>query len=160
MAMRANILIGALAIGLAGCSSDPASEPPVELKGGLYQVSAHGGTVVELKGADKRSAEICFAPESASALPGEPLAHLIPSWDGCDTHNDPPRGNAMSGSRNCPGGEGHERHQSMHLAFTGRHTADTFDIAGAVTQGDDEGNGVMHLGSGDFAISGKRVGDC
>ena len=141
------------------CSADPATEPPVDLKPGLYQVTLGGGTVVELK-AGGRQAEICFAADNALALPSDPISHIIPDWDGCTTRHDEPRGNAMSGERTCPGGEGYRRKKSMRMAYSGSHGTEDFRIDGEVTQGDDEGGGVSHLGSGPFRITGTRVGEC
>ena len=48
----------------------------------------------------------------------------------------------------------------MTATFAGSHTADSFEIRGTVAQGDDENASVMHLGSGDFTLTGKRIGDC
>ena len=150
----------AVVLGLAGCARpDPAAEAPVDLLPGLYQVTLGGGTVVELR-SGSRQAEVCFAPDNALAFPGDPVSHLIPDWEGCTTSHDDPRGNAMSGLRNCPGGEGHQRRQSMRMSFVGSHSTDRFTIDGEVRQGDDEGGGISHLGSGVFRISGKRIGEC
>jgi hypothetical protein len=46
------------------------------------------------------------------------------------------------------------------MTYTGSHTADSFRMEGTLSQGHDEGGGVMHLGSGDFVITGKRIGEC
>ena len=153
-------LIMMAALGLAGCAaSDPATEVPVDLLPGSYQVTLGGGTIVELK-AGGRQAEVCFATDNALAFPSDPVSHLIPDWDGCTTTHDDPKGNAMSGLRNCPGGEGYRRKTSVRMRYAGSHGTDDFTIDGEVSQGDDEGGGVSHLGSGPFQIKGKRVGEC
>ena len=153
-------LLAMAATGLAACTQpDPAAEVPVDLLPGLYRVTLGGGTVVELK-AGGRQAEVCFAPDNASAFPSDPISHLIPDWDGCTTANDAPKGNAISGLRNCPGGQGHKRRQSMRMRYAGSHGTEDFAIEGEVSQGDDEGGGVSHLGSGPFTLSGKRIGNC
>jgi len=155
-----NLMCVMVALGLAGCASpDPATEMPVDLLPGLYQVTLGGGTVVELK-AGGRQADVCFATDNALAFPGDPVSHLIPDWPGCTTTADDPKGNAISGLRNCPGGEGHQRKTTMRMSYAGSHGTDEFRIDGEVTQGDDEGGGVMRLGSGPFRISGKRIGEC
>ena len=154
------ISVAALVLGLAGCSaSDPATETPVDLRPGLYQVSVGGGTIVELK-PRYSSGEACFAADNALAFPRDSVSHLIPDWDGCSTTHDDPKGNAISGVRNCPSGAGYKRKMSVRMEYQGSHSSDAFTINGHVSMGDDEGGGVMHLGSGDFRITGKRIGDC
>lgn len=49
---------------------------------------------------------------------------------------------------------------SMRAAFSGSHTTESFELKGQVTQCNQEGGGVMNLGSGEFSITGNRVGDC
>ena len=143
----------ALSLLLAGCTPDPASEPPVELLPGLYEVRVGGGTLVRLP-SDERTARICFDPVDAMTFPKTPLFPTIGDWDSCTESPDEPRGNAISGKRQC------DRKSPMTVAYSGSHSADSFDLRGTVTQGDDEGGGVMRLGSGDFSIEGKRIGDC
>ena len=154
------VIVAALMMGLAGCAAkDPATEKPVDLLPGLYQLSVGGGTIVELKPAFA-SGQACFAADNAAAFPTDSVSHLIPDWDGCTTNHDDPKGNAISGLRTCAGGEGHKRKMSVRMEYRGSHSTDAFRIDGHVSMGDDEGGGVMHLGSGDFMIAGKRIGDC
>lgn len=148
--MKRVILLSLL---LSGCARDPASEPAVELLPGLYEVRVGGGTVVRLP-SDRRTAQICFWPPDALTFPKNPLYPTIGDWDGCSDTLDEPLGNAISGKRRC------DRKAPMTVAYAGSHTTDSFELRGTVTQGDDEGGGVMRLGSGDFSIRGKRVGDC
>ena len=145
---------------LAGCAAkDPATEKPVDMLPGLYQLTIGGGTIVELKPAFA-SGQACFALDNALAFPTDSVSHLIPDWDGCTTTHDDPKGNAISGLRNCPGGEGHKRKTSVRMQYRGSHTTDSFTIRGHVSMGNDETEQVMHLGSGDFMLDGKRVGEC
>ena len=142
---------------LSGCSGgrDPASEPPVDLQAGLYNVSVGGGTVVEMKKGG-RSGEICLDSYGAQTLPDDPLARIVGSWSGCSTNVDPRKGNALSGTRKCA-----ERAMPMTATYQGSLTPDSFEIHGSVAQGrGDETASKMHLGSGDFTITGKRVGEC
>ena len=145
--------IVAATIFVAGCSSDPATEAPVALEAGLYEVTVGGGTLVEFK-SGKRTEQICFWSADAVTFPTNPLVHTIGEWDNCTSQLDEPRGNAISGARLC------DRKAPMTVAYSGSHTTNSFDIRGTVTQGSGEGGGVMRLGSGDFAIVGKRVGNC
>jgi Protein of unknown function (DUF3617) len=144
----------AFALLLSGCAQDPASEPPVELQPGLYQVAVGGGTVVRLP-SDQRSDQICLSPPDAIDFAKSPLYPTIGVWDGCSETSEEPKGNAISGKRECL-----DRKTPMTAAFAGSHTADTFEIRGTVAQGSDENSSVMRLGSGDFSITGKRIGDC
>ena len=150
--MRSLFAVAAL-LWLAGCSN-PKTEAPDDLAPGLYEVTLGGGTMIELA-SHERTDRICFAPENTLALPREPLSHIVKQWDGCSDEAAEPTGNAFSGARRCP-----NRKTPVNVEYTGTHGTDSFKIEGAVTQGSDEGGGVMHLGSGDFSISGKRVGDC
>lgn len=154
---RMMVWLAALA-GVAGCSS-PETEKPVDLQPGLYEIAVGGGTIVELA-SGKRTDRICFQSDNAAAFPREPLSHIIEHWDGCSDELTDPKGNAISGARKCAGGEGHRRKTSVLAKYSGSHSTDSFKIEGAVSQGDDEGGGVMHLGSGSFSITGHRVGDC
>lgn len=138
---------------LAGCSN-PEAEVPVDLAPGLYEVTLGGGTMIALK-SKQRSDRICFAPENSFAFPREPLSHILPQWDGCADEAQPPVGNAIRGARRCP-----DRKTPVDIQYAGSHSADAFKIEGTVAQGSGEGGGVMRLGSGDFSISGTRVGDC
>ena len=143
----------ALALLLAGCGRDPASEQPVELQPGLYEVTVGGGTVVRLR-SDQRTDQICLSPPDAIDFPKSPLYPIIGGWDDCTETPDEPRGNAISGKRQC------DRKAPMTVAYTGSHTTDSFELRGAVTQGSDENASVMRLGSGEFSITGRRITDC
>ena len=151
--LRSRVVVGLIAL-TTGCARDPATEPPVDMQAGLYEVTLGGSTVVELK-VEGRKTQVCLDSYDASQFPHDPLLHLVPPWDGCSTQLDEPRGNAISGKRLCE-----DRKTPMSAAYTGNHTADSFEITGMVTQGTDENASVMHLGSGDFSLIGKRVGDC
>lgn len=143
----------AFALALSACSS-PETETPVALQAGLYEVTLGGGTLVELKSGE-RTAQVCLDETAAHYFPTDPLAPLIERWENCVTESEPPKGNAIVGARQC-----NKRAMPMRAAFTGSHTTDSFELKGEVTQSDDEGGGVMHLGSGEFSLTGKRIGDC
>lgn len=143
---------------VAGCSN-PQSETPVLLQPGLYEVTVGGSSIVQLE-SGVRTASICFGPDHALALPKDSLSHIVGEWDGCSDMPGDPKGNAIGGSRTCEAGAGHRRKQSVLVTYSGSHSTDSFDVEGMVSQGDDEGGGIMHLGSGDFSITGRRMGDC
>src|SRR3954471_20760385 len=85
---------------LFACSSDPASEAPVELRTGMYQVNIGGGTIVDLSHG-RQSGEICLDPSQTSELPGDPLQVLTGSWSDCLAQIEPRKGNAIGGTRTC-----------------------------------------------------------
>jgi hypothetical protein len=171
MRLRIPGLVSAVTMALGGCSemgsppgseaSDPKAafdaaslETPVSLTAGRYEISLGGGTLIELK-SRSRTAEMCLNSYDATQFPKDPLSWTVEPWETCSTEVNPATGNAMSGARVC-----RERKMPMTASYTGTHNADSFRIDGVVKQSDDENASVMHLGSGNFTITGKRVGDC
>ena len=154
------------AILIAGCSPNSASgrqqepkpnphaaaERPVALNPGLYEVSIGGGTMVRLP-SGAYNGKLCFSAADADAFAQRPFAHIFPEWAGCSTVDDP-KGNAIRGKRTC------ESRLPAWISYAGSHDANSFIIVGSVAQGHDETPMVLHLGSGDFTIVGKRTGAC
>lgn len=126
----------------------------MEMQAGLYEVALGGSTVVELKSGE-RTSRVCLDASAANNFPTDPLTHLVEPWERCVSELEPPIGNAIRGARRCD-----QRKMSMRAAFSGSHTTESFELKGQVTQGSQEGGGVMNLGSGEFSITGNRVGDC
>jgi hypothetical protein len=150
-----SLFLGLFALCAQGCStSDPATEQPVVMQAGLYDVTLGGSTVVALK-SEGRTTQVCLDSSGAAQFPIDPLGPLVKAWSTCSSQLDEPRGNAMSGKRMC-----RERKTPMTATYTGSHTVDSFKIEGKVTQGADETEEMMRLGSGDFSLLGKRVADC
>lgn len=131
-----------------------ALEAPLELQPGFYELRLGGSTVVELRSAT-RTDQICLDSYGATHFSKDPLGWTIEPWETCSNELDPPQGNAMSGARKCE-----QRGMPMIARYTGTHTTDSFKIHGFVSQGTGENEQIMHLGSGDFSISGTRIGDC
>jgi len=129
-------------------------EEPVTLLPGLYELRLGGGTLVELR-SGTRTDRVCLDSYAAGRVPVDPLGATMEPWETCTDELDPPRGNAMSGARRCT-----QRRTPMIARYTGTHSADAFKVAGSVAQGTGENQQVMRLGSGDFSITGKRIGDC
>ena len=127
-----------------------ASEAPVALKPGVYHVAIGGGTMVKLA-SGAYDGELFFSAEDADAFPHHPLRHIFPEWPACSSVDDEPRGNALKGKRTCGG------RLPAWINYRGSHTGDSFVIEGSVAQGHDESSRAMHLGSGDFTITGERV---
>jgi hypothetical protein len=146
-------LLCACAVLVAGCSSNPETETPVQLLPGSYEVMAGGGTMVTLRGGERRGL-ICIGADSATMFKSDPLAQVTADWEDCSDEYADPKGNALSGTRRC------DRKTPVLVTYTGSHTADSFEFKGTVSQGSDETGAVMRLGSGDFTVTGKRKGDC
>lgn len=146
---------------LAGCSGGAVDEAPVDLSPGLYAVAVEGKGAVTLHDAIARD-DICFTLDRTVDFPRTPLVHLVPDWQDCRTISDPPRGNRMSGSRLCRVDHNRRGPGSMVLSFAGSHTADSFEIHGALTHGDKEQQQGPYIdsASGPFTITGNRIGDC
>ena len=149
------------AMTLASCSLDNRSdyerakaEVPVDLQAGLYELRLGGATLIELVSGE-RTGQLCLNSYDASQLPKDALSKVAEPWEGCATLPNVPQGNAMSGSRKCE-----ERKVPMTATFTGTHTRDRFEINGLVAQGAGESASIMRLGSGEFSIVGKRIGEC
>ena len=129
------------------------AEQPIGLMPGLYEVSIGGGTMVRLASGEY-DGRLCFSAADADAFPRHPLHHIFPEWAGCSAVDSAPKGNAVRGKRTC------ETRLPASISYSGSHTANSFTLAGSVAQGHDETAMAMHLGSGDFTITGKRVGPC
>ena len=142
---------GLCAFLMVSCTTKPEDQPPVDIQPGSYEVLVGGGTIVQLKN-DERRGEICIY--DAAAFKGDPLGQIQPAPEDCSDVYGSPKGNALSGERKC------ERKTPVVVRYTGSHTTDSFEIKGTVAQGDDETGMAMHLGSGDFSVTGKRKGDC
>lgn len=150
---KAALPLGALLA--VGCSG-PEGEDPVALKPGLYAVDTGGGEVLFLKNGETRM-ELCLAAADAAALLADPLGTLAYPWDRCREAPAPVRGNAMSGERVCGPDDGGQ--PWAHIQFKGSHGQDRFKLEGHSSHPGDRA-GMTDFRSGDFAISGERVGDC
>ena len=152
-------ILWSIAVLVAGCSS-PADEDPVQLQPGLYEVVAGGATLVQLPGG-KSIDRLCYSDQDASWFKRAPLARFFPEASGCTSNNAEPRGNALAGSRTCVrDGSADSGPIETRIAYDGHHTTNSFKIEGTVAQGEDETDYAMRLGSGEFTVVGRRVGDC
>lgn len=153
--MRAGLVIAAalLAGGCGGAATDPASEAPVDLQPGLYDVIATGGTLMEVSPGRSRD-QLCLSHDQAQQLPSYPMENVTRHWRGCKDTYQPRKGNAFGGHRVCPRTS---RRLNKALAdYTGHVTPDSFVMTGDVRVGED-GKG---FGNGHFTLRGKRIGDC
>lgn len=136
------------------CKGPPEKEAPVSLRPGPYQVSIGSGTLLELR-FEKPLDEICYSVSDAAAFVSAPLVRAVKDWPGCSSDVEQKGGNALGGSRVCS-----NRAMPMTLKYHGRHDEQSFRIDGTISQSDNETSSVSHLGSGDFWLAGKRIGDC
>lgn len=143
-----------LAATVTACAKSPEDEAPVRLSAGLYEVTIDGGTLVGHP-SHQPTEKICYSQADADGFGQAPLDRAVPLWPGCDNATVPPKGNAVGGERTCP-----QRAMPMRITYKGRHDATSFRIDGHVGQGTGETDSIMQLGSGDFDMSGTRVGDC
>ncbi len=145
---------------LAGCSG-AAEEPPVDLLPGLYAVKIVGEASVTL---DDRSDQgnICFSADNVVNFAADPLQRLVPDWPGCIATEERLTGNRLAGGRKCRMDGAKRGEGSMLLAFTGHHTTNAFAMSGTLVHGDHEqpGGPYIDAASGDFTITGQRIGDC
>jgi hypothetical protein len=102
----------------------------------------------------QREDRVCFQADKAFNFPHDPMGSIVAPWEGCVDSADPV-GNALKGARTCSA-----RRTPVNITYAGRHDDRSFTFEGTVAQGSDEAASVSHLGSGDFRITGKRVGDC
>lgn len=133
---------------------DPAGETPVQMQSGLYEVTLGGATLIRLR-SGTRTDRICLTSYDASQFPRNPLDFIIEPWADCGPEIVEPIGNSIKGARRCA-----TRKVPMIAAYTGRHTTDTFEVDGMITQGQGETASIMRLGSGEFSLKGERIGDC
>ena len=143
--------IGLCAFLLVGCTTKPEDQAPVELHPGMYEVQVGGGTLVRLK-SDERVGEVCIF--DAAQFRSSPLAQIQSPPEDCSDEPAEPKGNALTGRRTC------DRKTPIRIDYAGSHTTDSFEIRGTVAQGSDESGMAMRLGSGEFSVTGKRIGAC
>jgi len=140
---------------LSACSApDPAQELAVALQSGRHDIVVGGGTLVQFSSESAHGSK-CFVSADAADFKRRPLAIATRQWPGCTETVEPSAGNAIAGKRRCP-----HRKAPVTVTFAGSHTTDRFTLEGEVKQGDDEGGGIMRLGSGPFRSTRPRTRVC
>jgi hypothetical protein len=141
------------AFALAACS-DAASEAPVELKPGKYQIVIQGLNRID------GTKEHCVMPEEAARFPSDPVRLFLPTAlrDSCDSQGDR-KGNALTGTMTCKI-QNADMRAEIDLNWTGRMQADNFDVAGDEVlkgvNGPEGGSAPMSK----VTVTGKRISDC
>lgn len=129
-----NCILGLLAVsslGLAGCANDPASQPPVELKPGLYEFSV-GGAVGPINAMERSDRTMCVRPRHVQHFPNTLAEKAFVFHGSCQPNRSPRVGNAVSGEVTCPVdpkmAAGHTR-----MSYSGVVTEDGVQITARVS---------------------------
>ena len=103
---QVTLLAAALSGLLAGCSpaGDPASQEPVELAPGLYQITLSGAGIARFtqQGPGKTEDEICVRPDDVTRFPDRIARNYFSMTPFCTAIPEPREGNAFRGTITCP----------------------------------------------------------
>lgn len=139
-----------LCLTLAACR-DAASEAPVDLQPGLYDLSSSG--IVLESGGERH--EKCFDASEAREFSLSPLRQAIGRWRDCSDTPEPRQGNATSGKRFCKGASFRDDDESIYT-YTAETSTDGFVIEGE-TKDKEDGSGPD---TGRWRVMAHRKGDC
>ena len=149
--MRVVLMFGLVCL-LSGCS-DPATQAPLALKAGLYDISALGESYVEISPgntSDKR----CLSAFDVSEFERFPMLHGTRRLRECSETVEPRKGNLVLGRQRCTSGHlDQDETVSTYELVIGE---EEFMISGAVKDRRD-GTGPE---TGNFTVIGRRIGDC
>jgi len=147
--MRPFVILGALAV-LSACR-DAASEEPVDLQPGAYDLSSSG--IILDSGGERGS--VCLLASDAKDFAYRPLRYGNGSWRGCTDTAEPRKGNAVTGKRFCKGASFRDDDESVYT-YVAEISADSFVIKGE-TKDKEDGSGPD---TGPWRIIARRTGDC
>lgn len=104
--IRVAVLIVALSALLAACSpaGDPATQEPVELSPGLYQITLLGAGMAQFtqQSPGKTEDEVCVRSSDVSRFPDRMARNYFSMHPGCTASPEPREGNAFVGTVTCP----------------------------------------------------------
>ena len=142
---------------LAGCSlRDPASEAPVDLKPGKYDIVASGKSYIEIE-PSSQSGSRCFSDFEAREFARFPMRKATRLWRGCSDTDEPRKGNAVNGKRYCKGAEFRDDDESTYTYVAEIDTDGEGFVIKGETRDKEDGSGPD---SGPWRVIGRRVGDC
>lgn len=150
--MRTSLALAALVL-TAACR-DAASEAPVDLKPGLYDIAATGESYIEIEPSSK-SGQKCFSDYEAREFARFPMGMATRKWDGCSDTNQPRQGNLVTGQRYCTIASFRDDDERV-MTYRAEISTDGFAILGE-TKDKEDGSGPE---TGPWRVIGRRVGDC
>jgi hypothetical protein len=175
-ALRSCSLI--LAVALAGCSaSDPATEAPVELLPGQYQIRMSGGGlaagVPTSQGPGAVDDSVCIARADDSETVSKLARQYLGMHPGCSHSANDRVGNSVSGKLSCPTDPERAPGGAVTTTYTGALTAESVTLEGKVSfdipqmtagmspeeQAQIE-QGMKVMESISIVVKAERTGDC
>ena len=149
--MRVALTFGMICL-LGGCG-DPATETPVALKAGLYDIAAMGESYVEIS-SGSTSDKKCLSAFDVSEFERFPMLHGTRRLPECSETVEPRKGNLVLGRQRCTSGHlDQDETVSTYEVVIGE---EEFIINGTVKDRRD-GSGPE---TGNFMVIGRRIGDC
>ena len=149
--MRVALTLGLVFL-LTGCS-DPATQTPVALKPGQYDISALGESYVEISPSNTRDKK-CLSAFDVSEFERFPMLHGTRRLPECSETVEPRKGNLVLGRQRCTSGHlDQDETVSTYEVVIGE---EEFMIKGTVKDRRD-GTGPE---TGNFMVIGRRIGDC
>jgi hypothetical protein len=147
------IALGFGLIILLGSCGDPASEAPVALKPGMYDISALGESYVEISPSNIRDKK-CLTAFDVSEFERFPMLHGTRRLPECTERVEPRTGNLVLGRQRCT--SGHLDQDETVSNYEVVISEERFVIKGQVKDRRD-GTGPK---TGTFTVIGSRIGDC
>jgi len=147
------IALGFGLIILLGSCGDPASEAPVALKPGMYDISALGESYVEISPSNIRDKK-CLTAFDVSEFERFPMLHGTRRLPECTERVEPRTGNLVLGRQRCT--SGHLDQDETVSNYEVVISEERFVIKGQVKDRRD-GTGPE---TGTFTVIGSRIGDC
>ncbi|WP_309602441.1 hypothetical protein [Sphingomonas sp.] len=136
-----------------GACSNPATQAPVDLQPGLYDVVATGESYVEIEASATR-ANICVTDFDSREFERFPMVHATRRRNDCVDTVEPRQGNLVLGKRRCAATFRGNDESNWTYRLELRPTQ--FRIQGMVKDHED-GSGSE---TGPFTVVGTRTGDC
>lgn len=167
--MRSNgIILSAAMLVLAACGRDAAAEAPVQMRPGVYEISAPGGILDQLNGPGEIDDRHCLAPGSEEAFPRIVLRPML-ELQGCSDADFDRRGNLIMGSAVCTIDPNHGAGQ-WELAARAMISADRLDaklefkIDPELLNDPEAKRGYKMIerfqNAGLISVTAERIGDC
>ena len=98
------LVAGSLCAAMAACAetSDPASETPVDLEPGNYNVTISGKGIFKNAGSGKKPGTICVTRSDRDSFPHKLAENYYKLHPACQVSRGSREGNAISGEIKCP----------------------------------------------------------